>query len=221
MAKRPLVSRREQAQVLSLAEGQPKSTRALQTLIETVRSRAIDAVMADSRVRERVAGVRFQVVGADLRVEKPAENGRPQEQLADVGVYDYDHDVLLVASVDLGAAAVLGVEERSGIQPPPTDAEVDEAKELVLANEQFASLRRQAGLQVVALPGRASSMPEHRLYRHRVFLLTFWTGGEQPTKVGDAAVDLSARAVVPVAEADPLSSDQGVASSTTRSRRRR
>jgi len=221
MAKRPLVSRREQAQVLNLAEGQPKSTGALQALIETVRSRAIDAVMADSRVRERVAAVRYRVIGADLRIEKPTEDTRAERQLADVGVYDYDHDVLLVASVDLGAAAVLDVEERSGIQPPPADAEVDEAKELVLANEQYTALRRQAGLQVVALPGRASSMPEHRLYRHRVFMLTFWTAGEQPTKVGDAAVDLSARAVVSVAEADPLSAGQAVAPSASRSRRRR
>src|SRR5688572_18033704 len=101
MAKRPLVSRREQAQVLKLAEGQPKSTPALQALIETVRSRAIDAVMADSRVRARVAGVRHRVVGADLAFEKPTEDGRAERQLANVGVYDYDHDVLLVASVDL------------------------------------------------------------------------------------------------------------------------
>lgn len=207
MEEQPLLTRREEARGLELARRQPRSAPTLQALIETVRARTVAAVLRNSQVPERLAGKRYRVVGTDLLEEKPAAEGQGARRFAQVGLYDYDQDALVVVRVDLRAGTVLEIEDRRGWQPPPTEEEIAEARELVLANRDFAALRRQhAELQVVGLLGRASSLEGHPLHRHRIVLLTFWAGGEQATKVGEAAVDLSRRAVVPVIDADPIDS---------------
>jgi hypothetical protein len=221
MADRQLLSSREQARGLLLAQRQPQSTPALQELVERVRSRAIASVLSDSHVRERLQQTRYRVVGADWREEKPLGHGESERHVADVGLYDYDRNVLVVAVVDLRAGRVERIEERPGQQPPPAEEEVAEATELVLASDQFHSLRQQQGLQVVALPARAASIPDHRRHGHRVFMLTLWTAGDQPTRLGEAAVDLSSRALVPVDEADPLSGAADPSQAPEQSRTRR
>jgi hypothetical protein len=221
MADRQLLSSRDEARALVLAERQPRSTPQLQELIEKVRSRTIAAVLADPRVRERLQQARYRVLGADLREEKPTRRGASERRLAEVGLYDYDRNVLLVAIVDLRAGAVERIDEWPGRQPPPTDEEVAEATELLLASEQFASLRRREGVQVVALLARASSADGHRRYGHRVFMLTVWTPGDQPTRLAEAAVDLSTRTLVPVDEADPFSDRTDTSTPAPASKRRR
>ena len=144
-----------------------------------------------------------------------------KRHVADVGLYDYDRNVLVVGVVDLRAGRVERIEERFGQQPPPAEEEVAEATELVLASDQFHSLRQQQGLQVVALPARAASIADHRLHGHRVFMLTLWTDGDQPTRLGEAAVDLSSRTLVPADEADPLSAGTIASQTPAPSRTRR
>jgi len=202
MPGRRLLSAREEVRGLQLAARQPESGQELGELIEKVRPRVLEAVLADPRVQERLAGTRYRMVGAGLREEKPDRDGEVAPRLAEVGVYEYDSDTLLVAVVDLRSGQVERLEERRDIQPPLTTQEVEEARAIVASNPQLARLKRVPASQIVALPSRASSIEGHRLAWHRCFNLTFWSGGRK--KLAEAAVDLSTRELVPLEDADPL-----------------
>jgi len=204
MQERRLLSDREEAHALRLARSQPESAQELQELIERVRAAAVEVVLNDPRVQQRVADTRYGVVGADLRDDKPEGEGAPSLRLAEVGLYDYDHDALVVAITDLRAGEVVGLEERAGVQPPLSAEELAEATSIVLQDPEFRSAAQHPNLQAVAFPARAGFSEGHQRYGHRVVTLTLWTGEEPPSKVAEAAVDLSRRELVPVAEADLL-----------------
>jgi hypothetical protein len=106
-----MLSRSEEVKLMRLARSQPATAGELLELIEDIKERNIEAVLAEERVRTRMKGVRHRVMAIDFRVDKPTAEERCR-WLADVGLYDYDKDVLVVVVVDLRQGAVLAIEER-------------------------------------------------------------------------------------------------------------
>lgn len=196
MPERALIGEREERMALALAGRQPDSARKLAELAARLGERVIAAALADRKVGRRLAKTRYRVIGADYAEEKPTGRraGEPT-RLAEVGFYDYDRDVLVVAVVNPRSGRVVRIEEREGLQPPPSDQEVEHARELALSDHALKGLRRRRGLQVVAFTARAPQ--EERHDNHRRVHLYFWSGGRHPELVGDAVVDLSAERIVP------------------------
>lgn len=193
MPEHALISEREERLALGLAAGQPESAAKLAELADRLRERVAGAALESSKVRRRLVGARYRLVGVDYAEEKTGR-GRLR-RLAEVGFYDYDRDVLVVAVVEPRSGRVLRIEEREGLQPPPSAEEIDRARELALADERVAHLRRRRGLQVAAFTARAPH--DERRDDHRRLHLYFWSGGRKPELVGSAVVDLSAERVVP------------------------
>jgi len=189
-------------------QNQPASAGHLRVLLDTVAARAVKAASKDAKVTKRLEGTRFRVIGSDLSLagtsikgEKPSAGKKPASGSAEVGIYDYDHNVLVVATVDLGSGAVAEIEERPGVQPPLTPDELEEAKQLVLSDSRFQSLKKRSGLEVIAFPARAAFDPSHPAFGHRCFSVYLWTSGRQPKRVGEAVVDMSTRQLHPWSEA--------------------
>src|SRR4030095_6376355 len=87
----------------------------------------------------------------------------------------------------------LDIEERKGLQPQLSPAELADAKTLLLSSGAYRSLVRQRALQVNAFPARVSFLDRHPAYGHRAFTLAFWSGGRTPRKLRQVVVDLSRR----------------------------
>jgi len=209
MAKSDPLSERGKAKILRHLQNQPASLGDLQSSLGEVAERAVQTASTDPKVVKRLEGSRFRVMGSDLSVtgadikgEKPAP-GEAALSVAEVGIYDYDRNVLLVATVDLGSGTVAGIEERAGVQPPLTSDELEEAKDLLLAEARFRSLKKRSRLEVIAFPSRAAFDPSHPAFGHRCFSVYLWTGGKRPTRVGEAVLDMSTRKLYPWTEASP------------------
>lgn len=212
MAQAKLLTESEESRLTVLAHGQPKSAKALQALIEKIKTRAVRAALDDPQVSKRLKGKRSRVVGADLREEKPKDGEKIAPRLAQIGIYDYDDNVLIVPIVDLRAGVIVAIEERRGYHPSLAAEEIQEAKDIALANRAFQPLKRYSELEVVAFPARAASIESHPGFGHRCVTLYFWTGGKQPERVSQAVVDLSTQKVVPGdAEGEPFVEPQGLA----------
>jgi Cu2+-containing amine oxidase len=196
MAQAKVLSESEQSKLTVLLQEQPKSTNALQVLIDKIKVRAVQIATDDARVAARVKGKRSRVVGFDFAYDKSKDNGKNRTRLAEIGIYDYDDDVLLVPIVDLGKGTVTAIEERRGYHPALTADEIEEAKNIALAQREFQSLKRRSGLEVTAYPARAAAIPSHPGYGHRCVTLYFWSGGKQPQRVSQAVVDLSTRKLI-------------------------
>jgi hypothetical protein len=191
----PLLSKREELRGIALAKRTPRSSSALQKLIETLKTRAIDAALKDPSVLEELTGQRFRVLDADLREEKSLDGDENQSpRLAEVGIYDYDRNLLIVPIIDLRRGALVRIEQRVGIQPPLSADEEGEARSIVAA-EQALRLNRPE-LKVMSFPARVTFSETHPRYGHRCFVLYFWTDGETPERVAGIIVDLSARNIV-------------------------
>jgi hypothetical protein len=212
MAQDRLLTESEEARLTDLQQGQPESAAALQALIEEIKTRTVRAALDDPQVAERRAGKRSRVVGIDLRKEKPRDGGSIEPRLAEVGIYDYDDNVLIVHIIDLREGVVAAIEERRGYQPSIAAEEIEEARNIVLAHPEFQSLKEYSELEVVAFPARAAVTESHPGFGHRCATLYFWTSGEHPERVSQAVVDLSAQEVVPGdAEGEPFVEPQGLA----------
>jgi len=146
----------------------------------------VAAALEDRKVQRRLAETRYRVIGVDYAEEKPSGSAREPE----VGFYDYDRDVLVVAVVAPRTGAVMRLEERKGLQPAPSHEEVERARELALSDPKLARLRRRRDLRVSALPAEAP----HDL--HRRVHVYFASGGRRAQPLGDAVVDLSADRIV-------------------------
>jgi hypothetical protein len=168
-------------------------------LLEVLASRAVETALRDPRVVARLEGVRHRVVGAEPRLEKPREEGAEIERLMEVGIYDYDQDLLVVPIVNLRSGSVIGIEERAGSQPPLIPEEVEEARGIVSSDPQHERLGRDESLQIAAFPAQFLRA-DHPALGHRYFTLYFWTTGDPPERVGAVNVDLSARRVFPLEE---------------------
>src|SRR3954469_4465110 len=123
------LNERDEAQERRLLASQPESSGELAEFLARLEARVTEAVMADERVRERLGGIRHEVLTVDYREDKP-EEGQPATRAAEVGVYDYDGNVLVVAAFDLCGGAVFELFDR-GAPPPISAAEFEQVKELV------------------------------------------------------------------------------------------
>lgn len=202
MAPRRLLSEREELRETQLMQGQPKSTRGLQQLLDKIKARIVQAALKSPKVAERLEHARYRVLGVDLTQQKPSEDEPTASRLAEVGIYDYDRNALVVPVVNLRSGQVVAVEERKGIQPPLTPEEFEEAQRIALAGAQLRNLANRRDLEVVAHPTQrtpAGLNESHPAFNHRCFTIYFWSSGEQPAMVAEAIVDLSTRQVVPAA----------------------
>lgn len=187
-----IVRRREEVNALRLAHSQPESLVELNELARTFRDRVTGAALHDGRVRERLAGVRHRVLAVDYREEKAATGG--VIRLAEVAIYDYDRDVLVVAVVDPRAGSVVELVERESASPPITAEERDEAVRIAASQPTLAKAirRRDAGVVAFATPSYAFDAQPER-HRHRGCTLYARTGRGTVVAV---TVDLTAREVV-------------------------
>jgi hypothetical protein len=195
-----LLSPREEIRALSLARSQPATAGELRDLIEEIKKRTVDTVLAEERVRARLAGVRHRVLAVDYREDKPSAGEQSPMRLAEVGIYDYKKDVLVVAVVDLRQGTVLALEERPGVQPPVTEEELTEACRLVTNIHPNYRLN-QPGRTAVAFPTPRYLLGRGRA-RHRCVTLYFSPEPERGAAVGatQTTVDLSGEEVVPQQE---------------------
>lgn len=185
-----LVTSEEEESVTRLLASQPESAAELNELLERIKDRVAEAALHEDAVRKRLARNRRRVLAVDWRDDKP--NGEePERRLAEVAIYDYDQDVLMIAVVDLHEGRVMELFEREQASPPITADELAEAREVA----GTASSWPEDDANIVAFPTpRYAFEPGSERQRHRVCTL-YGAAGEED--VYSIAVDLSAREVVP------------------------
>jgi hypothetical protein len=193
MRERAVLSDQDWRRLAGLALGRPPTAARVASLIERVRTQSPRRALADAKLAARLRDRRHRVIGADLRIDKPSRPRAQPRVLGEVGIYDYEDDVLLVAFVETKNGRVVDVQERPGLHPEPTDDEVEEAIDIALTADR--ALARRRSLDVVAHPAHLIGIPR-ALHRHRLLQLYFWTGRRRPEQIGEAVVDLSARTVV-------------------------
>jgi hypothetical protein len=188
----PLVTRRDEARALKLARSQPESSRELDAFLAEIAGRITQFAKLDPRVRERLANVRSRVVTVDYREDKPDDGDRPV-RLGEVGFYDYDNDVLVVAVVDPFGPELVDLVERK-VSPPITLEELAEALDLLTKRKsklQEALERRRARKAAFPTPTYAFVEGSGR-EGHRGCVLYVESEG----RILHGVVDLSARQVV-------------------------
>jgi hypothetical protein len=187
----PLVTRREEARALKLARSQPESSAELTAFLDEIGSRIVEFAKADPRVQERLGNVRSRVLTVDYREDKPEEGDRPI-RLGEVGFYDYDNNVLVVAVVDPFAPSLVELEERR-VSPPITPDELADARKLLAKIQKLdAALgRRRKGIAAFPTPSYAFVEGSGR-EGHRGCIVYVESEG----RVLHGVVDLSARQVV-------------------------
>jgi hypothetical protein len=187
-----LLGRRDQARAIRLASSQPESLPELLALTEILRSHAIQIALKDARVQERLRDVRHSVLTVDY-VEDKGGAGQVIRR-GEVGIYDYERDVLVVASIDPTRSVVADLSERKGVQPPITAEERDEAIRLLTGHELAAQFARRRS-EVVAFPTPTYAFdaePERRGHRGCTLYVRAGRG-----RVVAATIDLTARELVP------------------------
>ena len=188
------LSDRDEAREERLLASQPESSGELTEFLGRLAARVTEAVVKDDQVRERLSGVRHEVLTLDYREDKP-EEGRSPSRFAEVGIYDYDRDVLVVAAFDLYSGTVVELYEREGAAPPIAAAEFEHARELVAELPVIGEALRREDADTVAFPTpRYAFDANPRRDRHRGCTL-YVTAREG--EVVSATVDLSAMEVVP------------------------
>jgi len=193
-----LVTRREEVRALKLARGQPETTKELDAFLAEIAARITQFAKADPRVRDRLDGVRSRVLTVDYREDKPDQGDRPL-RYGEVGFFDYDNDVLVVAVVDPFAAEIVDVVERQ-VSPPITLEELAEALDLLTRRKstlQAALKRRRARKAAFPTPTYAFVERSGR-EGHRGCVLYVESEG----RVLHGVVDLSARQVAPDKDLD-------------------
>jgi hypothetical protein len=195
MAQTELLSKREESELATLVQDQPRSTQALQALIDKIKAGAIQIALDDARVAARIKGKRSRIIAVDITEYKSSkDSGENGLRCVEVGIYDYDDDVMVVPIVDLHRSAVTVIEERKGYHPALSAEEIEEARNFALAQPEFQALKNYSELEIAAYPARAAAIPSHQGYGHRCITLYFWSGSK---RVSQAVVDLSARKLIP------------------------
>ena len=194
-----LVTRREEARALRLAGSQPESAGELTELLVELASRMVAFATEAPRVRRRLAKSRNRVVAVDYREDKPKRGRRPI-RLAEVGFYDYDRDVLVVAVVEPFAGKLVELFEREGSKPPISDEELDEARELLAEIPELRKALKRKRARVAAFPTPSYAfLADSGRERHRGAAVYVDTADGAELH---AVVDLSARQLVPDEQLD-------------------
>jgi len=205
------LSEEEEAHERHLLASQPESSGELTEFLGRLEARLTEAAMSDERVRQRLSGIRHEVLAVDYREDKPEEGGSAS-RAAEVAIYDYDRDVLVVAAFDLYSGEVFELYERKGATPPITSAEFNNARELVGEHPAVGEALRRENTDAVAFPTPSYAFdanPRRAGHRGCTLYVTARTG-----EVLAATVDLSAMEVVPDDELpDILRPDRTSASS--------
>jgi hypothetical protein len=205
MIQTKVLSENEESELAVLAQDQPKSTEALQVLIDKIKSKAVQIVLDDARVAARIKGKRSRVIASDITEDESKDGGQNGPRRVEVGIYDYDEDIMVIPIVDLQCGAVTVIKERRGYHPALAGDEIEEAKNFALGQPEFQSLKNYSELEIAAYPARAAAIPSHQGYGHRCVTLYFWSGGEHSKRISQAVVDLSARKLIPGdAEGEPF-----------------
>jgi hypothetical protein len=190
-----LLSRVEEVQALRLAGSQPKSGAKLRKLVQRIRSRVVSAVLGENRVRQRLAGVRYRVLAVEYREDKP-DRDRKATRMAEVAIYDYDRDVLVVAAIDLRAGSLVDLFEREGVAPPITAEELDDARRIVATETPaLRSVLQRKSASMVAFPTPSYAFEAYPDRRHHRGCTLYIAVGRGQTRA--ITVDLSAGRVVP------------------------
>jgi hypothetical protein len=188
------LSDREEARERRLLASQPESSGKLTEFLERLGARAAKAVKEDEQVGGRLGEDRHEVLAVDYREDKP-EEGAAARRAAEVAIYDYDRDILVVAALDLYSGEVFEVSEREGAAPPIAAAEFASTVELVGELPGIGDVVRREDADVVAFPAPSYAFDGNpRRARHRGCML--YVTGPRDEVLG-ATVDLSAREVVP------------------------
>lgn len=194
----PLLSEQEQRRGIALARRGPRVAADLTALFDRVRSRVVERVEADDRVRELLGRGRVHLVGADYDEDKPDGDGTESRRLGRLYYYDHEAGSAVAVTTDLRSGEVLSVDARRGVHLRPSQGEIEEARSLVLDSE----LGRQVGgreVSLVAFPGRTVE-EDDPTWTHRRIDLHFWSNDEPPTRLMSAVVDLTDRRVLPFTE---------------------
>jgi hypothetical protein len=194
MAMARWLSDDEEALQRRLMGSQPESSGELTEFLERLASRITGAAMQDSRLRQRLSGVRHEVLAVDYREDKPVE-GEPPSRAAEVGIYDYDRDVLVVAAFDLYSGVVFELYEREQAAPPIAPTEAERARDLARELPAMGEAIQRDDSDMVAFPSPCYAFEANpRRARHRGCTL-YATGREG--EVLSVTVDLSAMEIVP------------------------
>lgn len=188
-----LLSPRDEERFLQLARSQPESAAELTELLEQVREQVVEVALEHEQVRGRLAGVRYRVLTADYREDKAPE-GEEVPRLVEVGIYDYEGDVLVVAAVDLRRGEVTEVFERQGAAPPISPEELEEAREIAARVPGIGEALGRARSQVVAFVTPSYAFEARRGAEGHRGCAIYARG---PAGDVSAVVDLTAREVVP------------------------
>lgn len=193
-----LLSKQEAAEGRNLSRSQPESAGQYAAFLERLRERTVAATVRHEQVRTRLQGRRHAVVALDYREDALGGNKDELVPLAEVGIYDYQKDVLCVALINLSEGTLVDLLERQGVQPPISTDETAAARGLALRSEHLTQSLNRVDLDVVAFP-----TPRYRLdaarARHRCATLYFFPQ-QNRHDVTEVVVDLSAQELVPEEE---------------------
>lgn len=185
----------DEAHLSRLLGTQPGSAGELGAFLERLREGVVEVARRDERVEERLRDARHRTLTVDYREDKAPE-GDPPSRLADAGFYDYDRDVLVVATVDLRSGGVVDVSEREGAAPPITHEELEEARDIAARRPGAAEVWADRRAPVVAFPTPSYAFAARPgSLRHRGCVL--YAAGSRDEESWSVVVDLSAREVVP------------------------
>jgi hypothetical protein len=189
--RQKLLDKQTEVKALRLLRSAETASKSFRAIFEKVRKNTIDFVTSHPEIKRKLDGKRYQVVGADLKPVRHEFTKRLPQRIAEVGIYDYETNTLLVQEVDLKNSSLLEAHYRKGIQPPLNQNELAEVRKLALGHRSYAKLASVKGLQMVTSPARVSFLPGHLAEGHRVFTVYFWSGGKNPKRRAEALVDLS------------------------------
>src|SRR5262249_51157586 len=124
----------------------------------------------------------------------------PAPRLAEIGFFDYDENVLVVAVVDPRRGRLLDLSERQGVQPRISDEELDEAKRIAARAGRISLRSKRGSSSIVAFPTPGYRLGDDRA-RHRC--CTLYAPLTRTEGTVEVIVDLSARELVPEGELRP------------------
>ncbi|WP_327653103.1 hypothetical protein [Micromonospora aurantiaca] len=174
---------------------------------DRLKTRLVRLLYAHPAARTRLAGVRHHLLDVEV-VPAPARSwfrtSRRHAGTARIRLYDYDSDLLLEFFLDLPSGRLTAVTGQARARPPLTRSERAEALDLLRAAGRLGPLAEASRWVVVPRISRAAIGAGHPRRGHRLYTFFFWSATDRPVRLGQASVDLSAREVVGVREAESV-----------------